>query len=103
VETEELDPSQSAQPHECGSCQFFARNEPNSFVGSAHTGECRFKFPDHIERASGDARFRLDPEGNNMRRQRETDGCSLWQPKTREGRPVQFVQKRYWHAGEPGR
>lgn len=94
--TEELASGQRAEPRQCGSCRYFRRTEYSDGCG----GTCEFRFPEKIARAARHVDHQINDEGYPIN-QRDTDGCDLWKAKEFGGRPVQFVQRRYWYAGEP--
>ena len=96
--TEELSDRQHAEPRECGSCKFFRRVEYDDGCG----GECQFRLPEKITRSTRYIESKINEEGYPIR-QRDTDGCDFWRAKEFGGRPVQFVQKRFWYSGEPSR
>lgn len=90
----ELGNMQSAEPGKCGSCQHFERrNDYDSF------GLCRFQLPPWAATRKG------DPEGEvDYRTVNDTDGCTLYEARgSNISQPAQFVQKRYWNAGNPSR
>lgn len=89
---EELLEGQTAQPSTCGSCSFFRRHG-----GWGGGGACWIKLPPWVAMKLDDGK---DEEGS-PRSMNDTGGCDLWKRKDFGGRPVQFMQKQYWHAGEP--
>lgn len=93
--TIELEDGQHAEPNECGSCQYYKDRHNRDSMGI-----CHFRFPPWV-RKRGDGPKDLNEV--DPRTVRDTDGCSLYVARNVDGRPAQFVQRRYWEAGKPSR
>jgi hypothetical protein len=92
-----LGQGQSAEPKQCGSCQYFRHRQEEY---DTH-GICSFKLPPWaLMRGDfpGDMNNEVDP-----RTVQDTDGCSLYVAKNLAGKPVEFIQSRIWNAGNPSR
>lgn len=91
---------QSANPHECGSCGYFDRRDGGGDY--ERHGLCLFRFPPNkvfMRRAEHGTEL----QEVDFRTVMDTDGCSLYEPKTVGAEPVQYEKVGYWHAGEPSR
>lgn len=91
----ELDDGASAEPGRCGSCHLYRdRQNRDGF------GLCGLTLPPWLENyfARIDKVYEVDPKTVKC-----TATCSFYRPKTVDGQPVTFVQKRAWRAGEASR
>lgn len=84
---------QSAEPHKCGSCQFFRHRQPVYDT----MGICSVKLPPWVRKKGDDPK---DLNEVDPRTVRDIDGCQLYVVKNVEGKPVQFEQNRVWLAGQ---
>lgn len=91
----ELSDMQSAEPKECGSCEHFNRRD-----NSDSFGLCMFRLPPWVQSKPEPPEADSDV---NSRTVSDTDGCTLYDAKNLAGDAAQFVQKRYWNAGNPSR
>lgn len=92
----ELGQGQSAEPNQCGSCQYFRHRQEKYDT----MGICSFKLPPWA-RVRGDGRNAVNEV--DPRTVRDTDDCSLYKARNLAGEPVEFVQQRIWRAGAPSR
>ena len=90
----ELEQGQSANPNECGSCQYFGGRGNKDLYGV-----CNFLLPPWVMTI-----FKTSDEGFevNPRTVSDRSTCSFYRPKlTPGGDPVLFSQRRFWLAGDP--